>query len=183
MYTLGISAVISGFVKKEFMTGEQQGLHTGCGSSALREAPAEALPCPHRPYGAAGREGGRNKAESVTASNFLSGSHICGAKERGLGEDKNTSAVNLALLEMHFNICALTGPRPWAELSLAVKSTNPVPRPIFLPAVFKHCFQTVHQSHKGVTSDASLLKETSTVHGAKQGGNSTMPSPLKPYRH
>lgn len=95
----------------------------------------------------------------------------------------NTDAMDHALLEMHFSICALTGPRPQVELSLAVKSTDPVPGPIFLPAVFKHCFQTVHQSHKGGTSDASLLKETSTAHGAKQGGNSTMPSPLEPYRH
>lgn len=81
----------------------------------------------------------------------------------------STGAMDHTLLEMHFSICTLTGPRPRAELSLAVKSTNAVPGPIFLPAVFKRCFQTAHQSHKGGTSDASLLKETSTAHGAKAG--------------
>lgn len=56
----------------------------------------------------------------------------------------NTGAVDHALMEMHFSICTLTGLRPQVELSLAVRRTNPVPGPIFLPAVFKHCFQTAH---------------------------------------
>lgn len=152
------------------------------------------MPCPH-PHttscGAAAGEGGRSKAESVTAGDSLPGSHIWGAEERGFSENKGDRSqphsrnagkhqhmVDHALLEMHFSICALTGPRPQAELSLAVKSTNIVPGPIFPPVVFKHCFQTAYQSHKGGTSDASLLKETNTAHGAKQGGNRPMP-----YRH
>lgn len=95
----------------------------------------------------------------------------------------NTGTIDHALIKMQFSICALHGLRPWAEFYLAVKRPNFVPVPIFIPSGFKHGLQTAHQNQRGGKLDASLLKEPSTAHHAKQGGNSPTQSPLQPRRH
>lgn len=83
----------------------------------------------------------------------------------------NTGTTDHALIKRQYGICASDGLRPRAEFYLAVKRPNFVPVPIFIPAGSKRCFQTAHQNHRGGKSDASLLKEPSTAHHAKQGGN------------
>jgi len=97
-----------------------------------------------------------------------------------MSRNLNTGATDHALVKMPSSICALGGLRPWPEFYLAVKRPNFLYVPIFIPAGFKHCFQTAHQNHRGGKSDASLLKEPSTAHHAKQGGNGPTQSPLQP---